>query len=320
MRKSANSQDEPRNKERKGGGRSKLKDRWGKGDDSDGEERDDSAGTKKHKMAYHKTLGKITGGIGKTFRKMADKANPDKGFGAWLERVADRLEDTAERHLDAVEDLADELQDAVKEAEAKRQEEVDKMKAGQMEQRKAELNMLGYDTFLDDDGLDCYIERKTGKKGYENPLDDIEKLRELRVLEAERDKNKAAGEGGAEGGAGGGGGEADAGGLALYETPSAYIAPEAAGGGAAAGQWAEYWDDANACPYWYNEASGESVYEDPFAAAAEYGAGGGGGGSGGGAAAGGGAWTEAYDDANACPYWYNEASGESVYEDPNGGW
>ena len=303
-------------KKGKGGWRSKLKDRLGKGDDSDGEERDDSAGTKKHKMAYHKTLGKITGGIGKTFRKMADKANPDKGFGAWLERVADRLEDTAERHLDAVEDLADELQDAVKEEEAKRQEEVDKMKAGQKEQRKAELNMLGYDAFLDDDGLDYYIERKTGKKGYENPLDDIEKLRELRVLEAERDKNKAAGGGGAGGGAGG----ADAGGLALYESPSAYMAPEAAGGGAAAGQWAEFYDDANACPYWYNEVSGESVYEDPFAAAAEYGAGGGGGGSGGGAAAGGGAWTEYYDDENACPYWYNEASGESVYEDPNGGW
>jgi hypothetical protein len=93
------------------------------------------------------------------------------------------------------------------------------------------------------------------------------------------------------------------------------VADEAAaarsGGSAAArpGGWTELWDDAHGCPYWWNEATGESTYEPPVVAdeAAR---------SGGSAAARPGGWTELWDDAHGCPYWWNEATGESTYEPP----
>ena len=40
---------------------------------------------------------------------------------------------------------------------------------------------------------------------------------------------------------------------------------------AAAGhEWAEYWDDNHQCSYWWNEATGESTYENPYADQAAY--------------------------------------------------
>ena len=170
-------------------------------------------------------------------------------------------------------------------------------------------------THTDDDSGNNYFEcRKSGRVVWTLPEGGDDEIGEAK---------------GGEGVKGAGG--ADVGGLALEESPSAYMAVEAAGGGAA-GQWVEHYDDANECPYWHNEASGESRYEDPYRAAAEDGAsggGGGGGGSGAGAGAddfkiaeevdvaldGGGAWTEHYDDENACPYWHNEATGVSVHAD-----
>ena len=119
-----------------------------------------------------------------------------------------------------------------------------------------------------------------------------------------------------EGGAGGADGYDDgSGGVA------GFMQAEAAGG-----EWSEYYDDESGSPYWYNETTGESSYTNPYDAAAAdaamitaegYGAdaygsesyGGGAGGSG---------WTEQYDD-DGNVYWWNEATGESSYQDPNGG-
>jgi hypothetical protein len=98
------------------------------------------------------------------------------------------------------------------------------------------------------------------------------------------------------------------------------MAAEAGG----AGEWSEYFDDESGSPYWYNETTGESSYTNPYDAAAAdaaivadgYGA----------EAypsegyddAGGGEWSEQYDD-DGNVYWYNNTTGASSYEDPNGG-
>ena len=95
-----------------------------------------------------------------------------------------------------------------------------------------------------------------------------------------------------------------------------------------AGEWTEYYDEASGVPYWYNATSGETSWTDPnggggdqvgyaegygsdYAEGAQgYDTGGDGGGN----------YTEYYDEATGAAYWYNDVTGETLWEDPNGGY
>lgn len=74
---------------------------------------------------------------------------------------------------------------------------------------------------------------------------------------------------------------------------------------ASTGTWAEYYDEANALPYWYNDSSGVSTYDNPVATPTEqappptHG------------------FSEYYDEGSGLPYYYNEHTGESTYERPH---
>ena len=92
--------------------------------------------------------------------------------------------------------------------------------------------------------------------------------------------------------------------------------------------WTEYYDEASGVPYWYNATSGETSWTDPnggggdqvgyaegygsdYAEGAQgYDTGGDGGGN----------YTEYYDEATGAAYWYNDVTGETLWEDPNGGY
>ena len=103
---------------------------------------------------------------------------------------------------------------------------------------------------------------------------------------------------------------------------------DAANGGDGGGEWQEYYDDASGAPYWVSSTTGETVWENPN------GGGGGGGGDIGAegyddsyyqgaegydtaGADGGSGYVQYYGD-DGTPYWFNEATGDTTYEDP--GW
>jgi len=99
------------------------------------------------------------------------------------------------------------------------------------------------------------------------------------------------------------------------------------------GEWTIYYDDSST-PFWYNNNTGDSVWEKPEGAEEAVAQGGGpeagsGSGSGsvsasaavvegGGGEGSGGEW-QIYQDDNGADYWYNNITQESTYDDPSGG-
>ena len=88
-------------------------------------------------------------------------------------------------------------------------------------------------------------------------------------------------------------------------------------------EWAEYYDEESGAPYWYNTTSGETVWTDPNGGdgSGEYGSADAYGSDynqteGYGDDYGGGEYQEYFDDASGAPYWYNETTGETVWESP----
>lgn len=83
------------------------------------------------------------------------------------------------------------------------------------------------------------------------------------------------------------------------------------GGSVVTGEWAMFVDETNN-NYRYNEATGETTYDDPNGVQEEGGGGGGGDEGGGNGEA---EWTEFKDDEGN-PYWHNTVTGDSTYDSP----
>ena len=64
----------------------------------------------------------------------------------------------------------------MQEEERVREEELNKMKEKQRTVEKGELGLLGYTRVADEEGIPMY-QRNDGSKSYENPLEDVVKVR-----------------------------------------------------------------------------------------------------------------------------------------------
>ena len=100
-------------------------------------------------------------------------------------------------------------------------------------------------------------------------------------------------------------------------------------------EWEEFYDDDAGCSYWYNHTTGASTYEDPYNPVSTPAGGGyaepeayGSDGYGAVSAyegtdeeygAAGAEWQEYFDEDSGLPYWYSVVTGETAWEDPNGG-
>jgi len=89
------------------------------------------------------------------------------------------------------------------------------------------------------------------------------------------------------------------------------------GGGGGGGEWTPHFDASSGETYYFNDATGESTWEDPRGSSSDDDAWAAGDGEGGGDGGDdGGGWREAWSDEHGAWYWHDERSGESRWDPP----